>query len=236
MDSQTQRAARPWGRIAAIVAGIALLAAGAWFVATMDKTGLDKPKQPPKISLMAPPPPPPPPPPKEEKKPEPPKEVKEIKVQQQQPQPKADQAPPSQDLKMDGPAGDGPSAFAAGQVTNEDLSKIGKGNGGAGPAVAAGGAPAGSGIDQFRNYANLIKGEVQRSLRKNSALRSQSYSVDVKVWVAAGGGLERVEMATSTGDPELDQALRAGLAALPPFSQNPPTGMAQPIKLRISAG
>src|ERR1700740_816267 len=84
-------------------------------------------KKPPKISLMPTTPPPPPPPPKEEKKPEPPKEQKVEQVGERKIAPPANPV-----LEREGAAGDGPSAFAAGKVTGEDLSKVGGGTGGSG--------------------------------------------------------------------------------------------------------
>jgi protein TonB len=214
-----------WVKVVVALVALVLIGAGTWFVMTMDKSKSSKPKAP-KISLIAAPPPPPPPPPKEEKKPEPPKEVKEIKMEQ--PTPKAEATPPSQDLKMEGAAGNGPSAFAAGRVSNEDISKVGKGDG------TGGGKGGGGGLfDPFNNYANLVKGEMQRLLRKNSALKSQRYTVEVKVWFSHAGAVEKVEISTSTGNDDLDDLIRKGIASMPTFNQAPPQGMAQPIRLRI---
>ena len=58
---------------------------------------------------------PPPPPPKPEDKPPPPKEEPKQVMQMDAPKVQTPQQAPAQ-LKMDGAAGDGPSAFAAGQV------------------------------------------------------------------------------------------------------------------------
>ena len=168
-------------------------------------------------------PPPPPPPPKFEKKPDPPKEQKEMKVYQ--PVVKQEQAPPSPDLKMEGPAGDGPSAFGAGRVTNEDLSKVGKGSGGLGGK--------GGMFNPNANYANLLKGELQRYLSKNNALKRRRYAIDISVWVSANGGMERFELMGTTGDADTDDAIKKAVTELPSFTQKPPVGMPQPIRLRI---
>jgi TonB family protein len=150
----------------------------------------------------------------------------------EQPTPKAEQAPPSQDLKMEGTAGNGPSAFSAGRVTNEDLSKVGKGGGSEGGG-GSGDPCKRSGFDPCNNYANLIKGEMQRMLRKNSALKLQQYAVEIKVWVSPSGLIDKVEISSSTGNEELDELIRKGIAAMPNFSQAPPASMGQPIHLRI---
>jgi protein TonB len=215
-----------WVKVVVGLVVLAVLSVGGWLVATMDKSKATKPKAP-KIALLAPPPPPPPPPPKEEKKPEPPKEVKEVKMEQQAP--KQDSPPPSPELKMEGAAGNGPSAFAAGKVSNEDLSKVGKGIGGEG-----GGGRVGTGVDTFGNYANLIKGELQRGLRRNKSLKEQKYTVEVKIWLSPSGSLDRVELGSSTGDLALDELIKAGIVGMPAVSQTPPNGMPQPIRLRIA--
>jgi len=188
--------------------------------------GKSKPaKAAPKISLIPMTPPPPPPPPKEEKKPEPPKEQKEVKDMPAPPK-DAPPAPPSQELKMDGPAGDGPSAFSAGKITSDDISNVGKGTGG--PAVPATGL-----FSPFGGYANQLKSEVQRLLQRNKDLRTQSYRIEVRVWLAKDGSLQRHELVGSTGDVELDSLISQTLAATKAFSQ-PPDRMPQPIRLRIN--
>lgn len=215
---------RPEGRrkvllLAGGAVGFLVLAGvGVWsLMGSSDKP----PPKPPKLTLISPPPPPPPPP-KEEKKPDPPKEQKEIKVEQPQPKPEA--PAPSPELKMEGAAGDGPSAFASGKVTSDDVSNLGKGDGKGG----------GSGMfDPFNNYANALKGELQRYLRKNKELRQRQYTVEVVLWVSGSGELKRSELEGSTGDNELDAAIRQAMAGLPGFGQKPPADMPQPIRLRI---
>ena len=188
----------------------------------------DAPRKAPKISLIPVAPPPPPPPPKEEKKPEPPKEQKEEKREQVEPPKDAPPAPASQDLKMDGPAGDGPSAFSAGKVTNEDLSSVGKASG---PVAATSGL-----FNPFVNYGNLLKGELQRKLSRNKDIRANAYSVEVHVWVGKDGALIRHELAKGTGDAELDAQINQAIASVGTFTQQPPEKMPMPIRLLISTG
>jgi len=216
--AELDQAARPWRQYAlmagAVLLVLALIGLG---LRSLLSGSSGAPKKPLKISLI-PSTPPPPPPPKEEKKPEPPKEQKEVKVEQ--PVEQKDAPPPAPSLKMEGQAGDGPSAFAAGKVTSEDLSKLGAGG-------------KGGLFDPFNNYAGLIKGELQRLLGKRNELRRRPYRVEVRVWVGADGSLERSELLGSSGDQDVDQAIRQALAALPAFSEGPPANMPQPIKLRI---
>jgi protein TonB len=128
---------------------------------------------------------------------------------------------------MDGPAGDGPSAFSAGKITSDDISNVGKGTGG-GAAVPATGL-----FSPFGGYANQLKSEVQRLLQRNKDLRVQSYRIEVRLWLAKDGSLQRHELVGSTGDAELDSLISQTLAATKAFSQ-PPDRMPQPIRLRIN--
>ncbi|AXS80129.1 TonB C-terminal domain-containing protein [Dechloromonas sp. HYN0024] len=176
-------------------------------------------KKPPKISLIPnTPPPPPPPPPKEEKRPEPPKEQKEVKMNED----KKEQPPADPSLKMEGAAGDGPSMFAAGKVTSEDLSRVGAGTGG-------------GLVNPFNTYAMSIKGELQRHLAKRPELKRRQYKVDLLLWVADDGRLKHYELVGSSKDDETDESIRAVLATFATFSEPPPAKMPLPIKLRIVA-
>lgn len=212
-----------------IAAGAAVLALMAWGVYSFVSKVEDKPRKAPKISLIpTTPPPPPPPPPKEEKKPEPPKDLNKPPPMEQ---PKMAPPAPSADLKMDGPAGDGPSAFSAGKITSEDLSNLGKA-----PVAVTGGGAVGGGGSSFSYYANLIKGELQRQLTRNKDLRQMAYKAEVQVWVNRDGSISRFEVIKGTDDKELDDLLNKAIASATAFSAGPPEKMPQPIRLRISTG
>lgn len=174
----------------------------------------------PKIALLpdtAPPPPPPPP----EKKPEP--EVKEEKPQPQEDAPKTPDKPPEDaPIKMEGAAGDGPSAFGAGNVNSEYK----------GGEINTGGNGGGVNKMQFALFGSQLQRHVQSSLARNSKAKLGDYRVVVDVWVSPAGDL-RVELNSSTGDEKSDEALKQALTQLPPV-QNVPAGLPQPIRLRIT--
>jgi TonB family protein len=187
----------------------------------------------PKISLIPTTPPPPPPPPKEPPKPEPPKEQKEVKVDQPAPPKEAAPAPPSQELKMDGPAGDGPSAFSSGKITSENLNNLGSGGQVTPPPV--------KGLfDPNKNYTTLVKGELKRHLRSTKNLRQRRVraerQVEVHLWVGPGGKLTRYELVGSSGDADLDEEMRQTLSTLTEFTLVPPEGMPQPIRVYMYTG
>jgi outer membrane biosynthesis protein TonB len=183
----------------------------------------------PKISLIPTTPPPPPPPPQKPPKPEPPKEQKEVKVDQLAPPKEAVPAPPSQELKMDGPAGDGPSAFSSGKITSENLSNLG--TGGPGTPAAVKGL-----FDPVKNYATLSKGEMKRHLLRNKDLRQRRYRVEMHLWVGRDGKVTRYELIGSTGDTEIDEVIRQTLAGFTGFTQAPPEGVPPPLRLLIDTG
>ena len=137
-------------------------------------------------------------------------------------------APPSQDLKMEGAAGDGPSAFAAGKVTREDLSNVTS-------SGSKGGAVSGM-FNPFDNYATAIKGELQRYLSRNKELRQRAYKVDVLIWVTREGRMNRFDLQGSSGDTDVDELIRQSLTKMESFSGAPPEKMPQPIRLRLITG
>ncbi|WP_018413447.1 TonB C-terminal domain-containing protein [Methyloversatilis thermotolerans] len=210
-------------RVVALVLGLALVvAAGMWL-----KDMLSKPpgptRQVTRISIIPDTPPPPPPPPKEEKRPEPPKDQKEVKVEQ----PKPVEAPPQQaeQLKMEGAAGDGPSPFASGTVTNDYK--------GGEVGTTIGGGPARVNPAAFRFYTNALLAHVQRQLAQNRDVKQLDYAVAVKVWVGRDGRIERAELVDSTGEQNTDAALTRALSQLTAFQDPPPAGMPQPVRLLV---
>jgi periplasmic protein TonB len=164
------------------------------------------------------PPPPPPPPPKEPPKEQPKEQPKEIKVEQ----PKPAEAPPAEQLKMEGPAGDGPSAFAAGAVSNDykggEVKTIGS-DGGA----------------KFNWYAGLLKNQIQDALEKDNKLKEGQYKLVVSVWLKANGDIEKLEWSSTDALPDIQQGVKVALDNMPAMREAPPEGMPQPIKLRITA-
>ena len=164
------------------------------------------------------PPPPPPPPPKEPPKEQVKEQAKEIKVEQ----PKPAEIPPAEQLKMTGPAGDGPSPFAAGAVNNDYKSGEVKTIGSDGGA-------------KFNWYAGVLKNQIQDALEKEKKLKESQYKLIVSVWLKPNGDIEKLEWSGSDAEPEIEQAVKSALDNMPAMREAPPEGMPQPIKLRISA-
>lgn len=195
-----------------------LVALAAWAIGSLSVSSGGPKRQTVKIAVL-PDTPPPPPPPKPDKPPEP--EKQDVKPQPQQEAPKPEQAPPEpQQLKMDGPAGDGPSAFAAGQVSQEykggDI-----GTGGGGNRL------------QFAFFTNRLTRHIQAELARNRDLKGQDYRINVRVWLSDAGQLQRVELASSSGSEATDDLLRQALAQVSGLDQIP-SNLPQPLSLRIT--
>jgi protein TonB len=184
-----------------------------------------KPKRMQTVKLLpdTPPPPPPPPPRPEEKRPEPKKDETPPPTPQQQPE-------QAQALKTDEAAGTGPgSGLVAGAVTQDYTDqKIGSS---AAPPVAAT-------VGVNRLAANAFAGNVTRALNdylaRERSLKERDYRVPVNLWLQADGRVQRVELAGSTGDGAVDDALRAALERFPGAGLPLPDRLPQPLRVQVS--
>ncbi len=208
-------------RIALILIALVVLGGLAYLVKSLMSGGSSHKKAVTTVKLLPDTPPPPPPPPPKEPPKEQPKEVKEVK---EVPQPKPEQTPPAEVLKMEGAAGDGPSPFAAGAVNSEYK--------GGDVGTKIGGGPS---KYQFAYYTGMIKTQIEQALAKDKALAIGSYKLVVKVWVAGNGHIERFEIAGSSGDPVIDGLIKKAVSEMPPLAEAPPADMPQPVKLKVTA-
>lgn len=221
-DMPESSSLRRWlgrGAIAAVLLGVVI---GTGFLV---KNLLDAPpatkRQVAKISILPDTPPPPPPPPKEEKKPPPPKEEPK-QVMREEPV-KQDVPKQDQQIKMEGTAGDGPSAFGAGTVTQD----------------YKGGTPGsgdGGGVNRLvmNSYANAATRALNDHLAREKELKQQNYKVNVNLWLNADGSLQRAELAGTTGNETVDGTMREALARFPGTGRSVPDKLPQPLRLLIS--
>lgn len=217
------------------IAVIALLVGAALWIKSMTGGPSAAKRQTAKISIL-PDTPPPPPPPKEEKKPEPPKVDPKQVVREEQLKPDAPK-PANEPIKMDGPAGDGPSAFAAGTVNNEykggaPMVGASGGAGGAGVTGVAGGNVADRAQERF--YANsvrqLLHAEIEKNLRSDAGELSATFSV----WIEPDGSIRRFEL-VPTGDAARDTDLRSAFDQTSRRLRLPShSGLPQPMRFKLS--
>lgn len=227
LDLAARRRQRLWLAAGALVALAVVLALG-WALQSLLGAPKAPARQVARIAVLPDaPPPPPPPPPKEQPKPEAKPDDRPPPPSPATPPP---QAPPADaPLKMEGPAGDGPSAFAAGSVTRDY-------QGGA-PTLGASGPGGGSVADrsQDRLYAQAsrqaLQAEIERLLRSDAEQLQATFSL----WVDRQGGISRVALQPS-GDGARDAELNAALdeARRSLRLQPPPPSLAQPMRFRLT--
>jgi len=165
------------------------------------------------IKVIRPPPPPPdtPPPP-----PPPPKEEVQInEPQQSAPDPSpSNEPPPGESLGVDADGSGGGDSFGlVGRKGGRDL-------------LATGG-------NAFAWFAGQIKNQLQDQLSNEQRLRTGSYSVVVKVWIKPDGVVDKIALTGSSGDKDRDKLIETALAKITKLPQAPPSGMPQPVTLRI---
>ncbi len=214
-------------QICAALAVVLLVVALAWWLKGLGgKTDAPK-RQVARISILPDTPPPPPPPPKEEIKPPPRDEPKQMVREEQLKQAEVPK-PANEPLKMEGAAGDGPSAFAAGSVRN-DYS-----GGPATTATPAGGTGTGSDRARDRFFANAARQLLRDEIEKHLPGDAQQATAEFTLWIERDGAIQRFVL-QPTGDNRLDGELQA---ALDETRRNlrlpaPPTAL-QPMKFRLT--
>lgn len=181
-----------------------------------------------RIAILPDAPPPPPPPPPKERPPEAKTEAKPQPTPDNTPKPPA---PANEPLKMEGAAGNGPSAFQAGSVSRDYQ--------GGPPAVAASG-PGGTGVADRaaeRLYASSLRQALRDEIERQLPTDAGEMNAQFALWVSPEGRLQRWEL-----DPKApaDTAERSVLSAalgrsaeqlrLPP----PAPAMAQPLRFRMT--
>src|SRR5262245_59329803 len=181
-----------------------------WFIRAMQ----EKPQQAKRqtiqeVKLVRPPPPPPeppPPPPPEEKIEEPlPRETPE----EAQP----DEASPAEQLGLDAEGVAGGDGF--------------------GLAARKGGRELGLGGAAFAWYTTMLKDSILDVLSGDEHVGKGSYQVTVRVWLTNAGDVERIKLASTSGNRELDAAIERALGKMGRVREAPPLEMPQPVTLRI---
>ncbi len=175
------------------------------------------------VSVQLPPPPPPklpPPPPKVQPPPEKMEKQAPAEEKPKEAAPKKADNPPPTTLAT-GIKGDGPGM---------GLASSGNGLGGGG---GIGGTGGGGGGSKWDSYAGQVQSRISEALRLNPKTKSASITrLEVRIWPDPTGHITRAELAGSTGNAEIDQAIQKVLSDL--RLEAPPAGM-KSIALRLSA-
>ena len=206
-----------------VLAAVAFLALLAWSIYKMASggAGVKKPG-PQQVAILRQPPPPPPKPP--EKPPEPPKVKDEVKVDQpKEPEPKPADRPddpkPAADKPLgvdaDGAAGSDGFGLAANRG-GRDLLTTGSGGGGTG-----------------RYFTGLLQRNFFEALARNRKAPQSEFSVVVSILLGDDGRVQRADIVTSSGNPEIDSLIQSTLTDMPALRELPPSNMRQ-VQLRLN--
>lgn len=217
---------RRWPLRVALLALVLALAGGLWWL-VKDLGGPPAPKrQVARIALLPDQPPPPPPP---QEKPPPREEPKEV-VRQEQVKEADAPKPANEPLKMEGAAGDGPSAFAAGPVRNEY-------SGGPPQIGPAASAAAVRDRAQERLYVNSARQMLRDAIERHFRSEVDEASAEFSLWLQPDGSIRRVALQPS-GDARLDGELQAALDETARQLRLPPPpirlGGGEPMRFRLT--
>ncbi|MDD5350633.1 MAG: TonB C-terminal domain-containing protein [Chthoniobacteraceae bacterium] len=177
--------------------------------------------------------PPPPTPPPRLKEPELPKPEQAQQMIAQEPvaadEPKEKPAEPKQEPEEAASMGtnikgDGPDAFGL----------VGRGNGSIVGGNGTGNGNGGRGSSRWGWYAAQVQSTVATALGKNPKTRTTVLDISVRIWPNAAGRIERAQIVTSSGDPEIDKTIQNEVLAGLTLREPPPTDMPTPIVLRVS--
>jgi len=208
---------RLWIAIFAMIA-----VSGGVYAAARSAKNSPPPQKAPEVSLtmvkLPPPPPPPPapPPPQVEQPKEEEKMIEQDKVDE--PEEKPDDSPPPAP-EITAPEGDGKGPdFGLARSS-------GRGTGGSG---------AGKKASRWGWYAGKIQQTIDTALSSNKKVRTAVFRIEAKIWADSTGRVTRAAV-KSTGDADLDKAIRDDVLTGLQLSEAPPADMPMPINLRLTA-
>ncbi len=152
--------------------------------------------------------------------------IKEPEVKQDKPQEKPKEAPPKKvEAPPKGPLGVDAKPTGPGDAFN--LAGRPGGNG-----LLGGGGGGGS---RWGWYASIVQAQIEEAMRANKKTRNASIRIDVQLWADASGRLIRVQLLKSSGDPEIDEAIRNEVLMGLTLREPPPRDMPMPIVTRVTA-
>ena len=220
MKPQTQQILKKLPVLIGVVLTL-LIALGVYFLQGMFEKPLQAKKQIQQITMIQPPPPPPPPPP-EQKPPEPePEKMPEPEPEKEpEPAPEEAQEPPSEQLGVD----------ANGAAGGDDFGLVGKKGGQS--------LLSGTGGSAILWYGGQVKKSLDDQLQNllEGIAREHSYNVQLNIWISQNGQIERSELANSSGNVEVDNAIKQMLPKLRlALDKAPPENMPQPLKIRVTS-
>lgn len=200
-------------RLIAATGSICLILGFVWFVHVMmgAKSGKQE-RLVQTIQVIRPPPPPPP----DQPPPPPPPPKTEQQLPRDVPEPQPDESPPPQQpLGIDAQGTAGSDAFGlAGRPGGGDF--IG-----------------GTGTAPFAWYTTRISDAIKDKLAAAPCTKSAKGSLTVHVTMEADGRVKQIKLATTTGNPKVDECIDSALTAVTSIGDPVPPGMPAQVNLKI---
>jgi protein TonB len=199
-------------RLGGAVFALLLIAGFAWFVHTMmSSTAGKKPRVVQNIQVIRPPPPPP------DQPPPPPPEKTEQPLPKDEPEPVPDNtpAPADQPLGLDAEGSAGGDSFG-----------LAARRGGSDLVGGAGSAP-------FAFYTNRIADAIKEHLSSYACAKTAKGSLSISLLIDQDGKFKQVQLASSTGNRQLDQCIDGALPSMRGISDPAPPGMPEKVTFRI---
>src|SRR5262249_6813970 len=113
---------------------------------------------------------------------------------------------------------------------------------GPGDMFNLGGKPGGRGLlgggggSRWGSYSTMVLTQIGEAFRQNPKTRYANGNMPLLwIWSDPNGRIKRVQLASSTGDAQLDAAMREVLGGLV-LRVPPPKGMPMPINIRMRGG
>jgi hypothetical protein len=211
--------------VAAGAGAVGVIALGVWFYLSGDNSPPPRRVQEFTIVNVTPPPPPPPPPPEEkipEEKMVDAPQMTDVKPEEKVETPK--EAPPEPaDEPPPGPLGLDEAAQGPGDSFNLAGTPGGRGLLGGGGGGSAWGY-----------YESVVTREVEAALRSNPKTRTGVGQMQVRIWADQTGRVTRVQLSGTSGNPDIDAAIRGGALVGLALGSAPPSDMPMPIVTRIT--
>jgi periplasmic protein TonB len=226
--SAGQTESRSFPRFGAALVLVALVFGGTAYV-FLGHDDMPPPRQVRELTIVniVPPPPPPPPPPQqmpEQKMIEQPKMAEpEFKEEKPLEKPKDE---PVKEAKNDEPPG--PLSLDAKATGPGDLFNLG-GKEGGNPYGGGGGG------SRWGWYSTIVTTQIEAAIRSNPKTRNMTAQIQVKLWADNSGRVSRVVLTPSTGDAEVDAALRNEVIGSLTLREPPPKDMPMPVVTRVTA-
>jgi protein TonB len=215
--AENRKLRRNVSRLGGAIGAFLLLLGFVWFVKTMMGGKTEKSAR--QVQVVQVIRPPPPPPPDEPPPPPPPPEKTEEPLPKDEPEPAPDNtpAPADQPLGIDAEGSAGGDAF--------------------GLAARRGGSDlvGGTGSAPFAWYTNRITDAIRDRLASVACAKAAKGSLTIHLLMGPDGSFKQVQLATTTGNSQVDHCIDSALVSMPRIGDPLPPGMPEQVNIKIVA-